>query len=181
MLLAPGQPGLACPHFAEQGRISISFDPYCISWVNPYNDETGFRIVWEYINSGEIFVYEVGPGVTELFPPEEHAPRMGESREQCMRRKDFTLTIIALRPGGENRIDQVGMIAECFLPDLPTATPSLHTLPATPMMTPKPLALRGGGLAHDWERGEVAKYPEQLMANCVRTAPTKSTKPTFVG
>jgi hypothetical protein len=131
MLLAPGQPGLACPRFAEQGRISISIDPSCISWVDPYEDETGFRIVWEYINSGEIFVYEVGPGVTELFPAEEHAPRLGESREQCMRRKDFTLTVIALRPGlpgGDKLIDQVAMIAECFLPELPTATPSLQAL-----------------------------------------------------
>jgi hypothetical protein len=86
---------------------------FCAVWVDSFNDEVGFRVVLEYPNSGEVFVYEVGPNVTQLIVPALHIPRPTESDEQCRARKDFRLSVSALLPGSESEIGNTGGQSEC--------------------------------------------------------------------
>lgn len=99
--------------------------PFCIVWRDEFDDEQGFRVHLDYDQSGERFIYEVGPNVGQLLVPEEDAPRLTESLDQCRRRNAFAVQVVALRPDGEWPVGSLAANIECGSfegPSLPTAT-----------------------------------------------------------
>jgi WD40 repeat protein len=88
---------------------------FCITWTDSLSDERGFRVLLEYLRSGERFSYEVGPNTEVFAVPPADAPPLDASGEQCMARKDFMITVIALRPDGETPLDSMASEGECWL------------------------------------------------------------------
>lgn len=112
------------PEDIQATKIGITGPSFCIVWLDSFNDELGYRVTLEYDRSGERFVYEVEPNVTQLLIPDADAPRPNESQEQCMLRyNSFAVTVIALRPNGESLVNGMAANMECDLRTLPTATP----------------------------------------------------------
>ena len=85
------------------------------------------RIILEFIvnppDRGETFVYEVGPNVTQLIVPKEHSPFPDESPEWCVRRNNYDITVIAVRPDFKRTVDQIAANADC-IPEDPIVTES---------------------------------------------------------
>ena len=105
---------------------------FCITWVDPENWETRFLIILEYFvnppNRGEIFVgetfvYEVGPDVTQMIVPKEHSPFPDESPEWCLRRNNYDITVIAVRPDFKRTVDKIATNVDC-IPEDPIVTKS---------------------------------------------------------
>lgn len=99
--------------------------PFCIVWRDEFEDEQGFRIHLDYSPSGERFVYEVGPNVTQLIVAEANAPRLTESFEQCRQRNAYVIQVVALRPDTDWRVGSMAANIECGSVEgtlLPTAT-----------------------------------------------------------
>lgn len=121
-----------CAVSSSRQRVSVTFRPaFCITWVDEYDDERGFRIILVYRNSDERFTYQLGPNTTQFIVPRSDAPRLNESREQCFRRKDFTVEIIALQSDGNQRVGGMAAEIECA-PNLPTATPDARNCHHSP-------------------------------------------------
>ena len=124
----PSQP--ACETFPGGFRVAAVWmgTDFCITWVDPENRETSFRIILEYFvnppDRGEIFVYEVGPDVTQLIVPKEHSPAPDESPEWCLRRNNYDITVIAVRPDFKRTVDQIAVNADCIPEDLIIVTES---------------------------------------------------------
>jgi hypothetical protein len=70
---------------------------FCIQWRDSFADEQQFLITLKYLNSGEEFRYSALPNTTQIRVPVSDAPSRA-TFEQCMRRKDFTLRVEAIRP-----------------------------------------------------------------------------------
>ena len=109
---------------------------FCIEWLDLFENEIGFRIILKYDNTlgpngtGEIFIYEVGPNSIQLIVPHEHAPRLGESQDQCNTRKSYSMQVIALGPDGRFLwSEQMAKEVDCHPFTLPTST---ITITATP-------------------------------------------------
>jgi hypothetical protein len=75
-----------------------------------------------YENAGEIFVYEVEPNTTHLIVPLAHAPRLDESREQCLTHNFFVVDVIVLLPDINRLVGGLAANVECPASNLPTAT-----------------------------------------------------------
>lgn len=103
-------------------EVDILAAPFCIVWIDKFTDETGFQIVLEYPQSGEQFVYETEANVTQFLVPQADAPRLAESQEQCLKRKDWQVKVAALRPGGLHPFAETAVTIECNPTLLPTAT-----------------------------------------------------------
>lgn len=134
LLLTPNPNEPECPHPPDlkETEVDISGVPFCIVWVDKFDDESGFHIVLQYDRSGEHFVYVVGPDMTQLVVPEADAPRLNESLEQCLQRKDWQITVIALRSGSEYPFGGMAATVECGSANrdvLPTATPIMTQTP----------------------------------------------------
>ncbi|HJR80805.1 MAG TPA: hypothetical protein VJ821_12080 [Anaerolineales bacterium] len=87
---------------------------FCVVWVDNFQNETGFQIDLSYLDSGEIFVYEVGPDVTQVLVPEEHRPT--DSQGNCIRtRQVFDANVIALLDSGNVQVGSIGGQGECWI------------------------------------------------------------------
>lgn len=126
----PNEPPCPRPDDLAEKEVDVSGEPFCIVWIDPFADETGFQVILEYFQGDqptERFVYEVAPNITELIVPDADTPRLGESVEQCMRRHSWGIRIVALRQQIEWPFAGMGMNVECGSFDstpLPTATAS---------------------------------------------------------
>lgn len=122
---SPNEPECARPDDLSDLGINVSVEPFCVVWVDKFEDEVGFQIILDYAQSDEHFIYESEPNITQLIVPFSDAPRLNESREQCLGRKDWQIQVIALRPSAEYPVGSTAVNLECGAPDnLPTATPS---------------------------------------------------------
>lgn len=122
----PDEPVCSRPSDLEETEVNVLVEPFCIVWVDKFDDEAGFRILLEYAQSGERFIYEVEPDTTQLVVPKIDAPRLSESLEQCQRRKDWQISVIALRSGSQHPFGGMAVTIECGGMNgggLPTATP----------------------------------------------------------
>jgi hypothetical protein len=107
------------------GEIAAIYYPFCIFWADTFEDEDGFELVLEYADVEKLyesFVFQTGPDATSLLIPEEFAPRLDESRGQCLRGKSFVLKLYALHEDEKTYITEMAQESECKLHDLPTAT-----------------------------------------------------------
>ena len=96
------------PNGAAQGDATKGF---CIVWSNDFPDELGFRVQVRYGGRGETFSHTVGPDEHDfVFPPEEAPVHKGP---QCDDRKDWTVTVYVVRPGGETPIGGGATASEC--------------------------------------------------------------------
>jgi hypothetical protein len=121
----PDEPECERDESSQDLRVDLSGIPEtCVVWLDEFEDETGFLIVLKYWSSGEIFVYEAGPDITQLVVPYVHAPRLDESQEQFLRRHDIQISVIALRPNSKtSNVGDMGLIVDNpDLRKLPTAT-----------------------------------------------------------
>lgn len=128
----PNEPECPRPSDLEETEVDISGVLFCIVWVDKFDDESSFQIVLQYDRSGEHFIYVVRPDITQLVVPETDAPRLNESLEQCLRRKDWQITVIALRSGSEYPFAGMAATVECGSVNgdvLPTATPTMTPTP----------------------------------------------------
>src|SRR5687768_11248760 len=94
----------------------VGVPSFCIVWADNFQNETGFRTTLSYLNSGEIFVYEVEPNVTQVLVPEEHRPTTAGSQEECIRsRQVFEVKVIALINSESIEVGGVGGQGECWM------------------------------------------------------------------
>jgi hypothetical protein len=118
----PDAPECPRPEDLPDTGVNISWPPFCIVWIDKFDDEMGYRIRLNYFQSGEHFIYEImGADIVQFVVPEADAPRLDESLEQCRRRKDIELFVTAIRPGGDWSVDAMALTTHCPL-SLPTAT-----------------------------------------------------------
>jgi hypothetical protein len=116
------------PDRLQSFKVAVVGNPsFCVVWVDRFENEVGFRVVFEYLNSDEVFVYELGSNATQLVMPNHHVPRPAESREQCIARKDFTVQVSALLPNVAVDIGTTSGQSECNFVVLPTATSATLT------------------------------------------------------
>jgi len=109
-----GEEAAGCPAIEPAAEPTVDvLSPFCVVWLDEFDDERGFRVHLDYTSSGERFVYEVGPNVTRLAVPEEDTPRLTESAEQCRRRNAYTVQVVALRPDVAWRVGSIAANIEC--------------------------------------------------------------------
>jgi hypothetical protein len=101
---------------------------FCITWEDSIYGITSYLIILEYIvnppDRGETFVYEVGPDVTQLIVPKEHSPFPDESPEWCLRRNNYDITVIAIRPDFRRTVGNIAVNVDCIPEDLIIVTES---------------------------------------------------------
>jgi hypothetical protein len=93
----------------------VGVPSFCIVWMDNFQNETRFRITLTYLNSGEVFVYEVGSDVTQLLVPQKHTPTTAGSQEECIRRQVFEVNVIALLNSGNAEVGGTAGQGECWL------------------------------------------------------------------
>ena len=119
----PNIPECVRPETLPETEVDVVGPSFCVVWLDEFDDERGFRVHLNYFQSGERFVYEVGPDMTQLIVPDSDAPRLNESLEQCLRRNNYEVTVVALRPDTDSLVSGIGVGIECVQdPSLPTAT-----------------------------------------------------------
>jgi hypothetical protein len=132
---APASDASACASSpeGEKGTVGVARgQSFCITWADTFDDERGFRVQLEYLRSGERFSYEVGPDTAAFAVPTADAPPADASGEQCMARKDFMVTVIALRPGGELPVNSMAGEGECRQTPPDEPEPSVMMVPMAP-------------------------------------------------
>jgi hypothetical protein len=87
--------------------------PFCVVWHDTFGDETGFRVEIDYSPSGERFSYTVPANSIEFHFPEEARPYYGRPMEGCLPRQAFTVSVLALRPFGDDPVGGMTRISEC--------------------------------------------------------------------
>lgn len=118
----PDSPECPRPEDLQDTEVNISGPPFCIVWIDKFDDELGYRISLKYFQSGEHFIYEIlGSDIVQFIVPVADAPRLDESLEQCRRRKDIEIFFTAIRPGGDWLVGGTALETHCPL-SLPTAT-----------------------------------------------------------
>lgn len=157
----------------EETKINAIGSPFCIVWLDEFDDEQGFQIHLTYFHSGERFIFEVKPNITQLVIPENQAPRLTESLEQCMSRNSFMIEVVAYWPDKESSVGSFGMDIECGGPGetpLPTATiiaPTLIAAEAVLTVTPSIFVSNGDSgqpsLSGDGQRIVFLSYADNLV------------------
>jgi hypothetical protein len=94
-------------------RLSSAAGNPCIFWEDTPN-EVGYRIELTYTRISQVFAYVIPRDSSVFNVPFEAAPRLTESTETCLARKDVDLLVFALTDGGgESLIGSRSIIAEC--------------------------------------------------------------------
>lgn len=101
------------PETLPDTEVDVSGLPFCIVWVDPFDDETGYQVHLDYFHSGERFVYEVGPDTVQLVVPAADAPRLEESFEQCRNRQELIVAVVALRDSIRWPVNSMTLQSEC--------------------------------------------------------------------
>lgn len=83
-------------------------------------------MIFEYADVDKVYkivVFQTRENLTSLLIPQEFAPHLAESREQCLRRKSFILELYAIFEDRKPYVTEMAFEGECNLSILPTATP----------------------------------------------------------
>lgn len=81
------------PEVPRKAGIGYELAPFCIFWNPGIASPDGFRVVIKYLNSGEMFVYDIPATATALIPRDEHAPRLDLD---CGKRHVFQIELRSL-------------------------------------------------------------------------------------
>lgn len=95
--------------------LGVGWEPFCVTWLDRFSDETGFVVRLAYLGSGETFEHAVGPNVSEfVFPPVE-APfgAPGAPPTLCVDRGAVELTLSAVRAGKTELFDAALLQGHC--------------------------------------------------------------------
>jgi hypothetical protein len=92
----------------EQGDATKGF---CVVWANEYPDELGFRVAVAYGEGGDAFSHVVAADEHDFVFPADEAPVL--TGPQCTKRWRFTITVVVVRPSGEEPVGAVATVAEC--------------------------------------------------------------------
>lgn len=87
---------------------------FCVVWANEYPDESGFRVSVRYHEGGEQFQHTIPPDEHDFVFPAAEAPIL--SGPECTARRSYTIEVFVIRPGGDEPVGAVGVIAECGPP-----------------------------------------------------------------
>lgn len=113
----PQAAGAACDAPAETGdrlRLSGLGVAPCLAWDDTYVGELWFRVEITYYRIGTAFAYLVPPDTESFAVPSDAAPRLDESQEICLERKDVTISVVAVFPDGPERgVGARSIVAEC--------------------------------------------------------------------
>jgi hypothetical protein len=94
-------------------RLSSEPGEPCIFWEHT-ETEVGFRVELTYTRMSQVFAYVIPRDSTVFKVPFEAAPRLDESTETCLERKDVDLQVFALADGGgESLVGSRSIIGEC--------------------------------------------------------------------
>jgi hypothetical protein len=85
------------------GASRTSMRTVCITWGDRLPDETGFKIVLGYPNSGEKFEYTAPANTVEFIPPAADTEGIG-AFIPARNRKDWDLRVFAITPRGEELV-----------------------------------------------------------------------------
>lgn len=99
------------PEVPRKAGIGFELAPFCIFWNAGIASPGGFRVVIKYLNSGEMFVYDVPATATALIPRAEHAPRLDVD---CGKRHVFQLELHSLSDA--RFLDATTSTVECGSP-----------------------------------------------------------------
>jgi hypothetical protein len=101
----------------EETVVDVTFPPFCIIWIDRYEDEIGFQIQLDYPNEFKQFVFDVTENTTQLIIPEELSPQSHESFDECLLRKDFILSVFRQESNKKTRIGGMAVNLECNIAD----------------------------------------------------------------
>lgn len=110
------QPDIKCSHPNELDRFKVMVvnnPSFCIVWVDEFQNETGFLVTINYLNSKETFVFEAKPNITQLLIPQEYSPTSTLSHEDCLKRQVFNASVVALINAGNIEIGGTAGQGEC--------------------------------------------------------------------
>ena len=112
--VSPGVADCAAPGPIDGLAITGIAKTACLSWIDRYRDETGFRVEVTYPLMDLVYVYFVRAGTETFRLPLEAAPRLSESVEVCKMRKDFTISVVATFSGkADGPVGAQSFVAEC--------------------------------------------------------------------
>jgi len=102
-------PGACVP--VSPRSLGVGWEPFCVTWLDRFSDETGFVIRLTYYGSGETFEHTVGPNATEfVFPPAE-GPFGGA--QSCGSRGAFDVALSVVRAGKVEEFDRIFRQGHC--------------------------------------------------------------------
>lgn len=102
-------PGACAP--VSPGSLGLGWEPFCVTWLDRFSDETGFVIRLTYYGSGETLEHTVGPNAAEfVFPPAE-GPFGGAP--SCGSRGAFELALSVVRAGKAELFDATLLQGHC--------------------------------------------------------------------
>lgn len=97
------------------GSLGFGYDPFCVTWLDLFSDETEFVIRLTYDASLETFEHTVGPNITEfVFPPAE-APfgAPGAPPGFCVRRGAIEVALSVVKAGKAEEFDRTLVQGHC--------------------------------------------------------------------
>lgn len=110
-------PTVCPPGIGREGRLQRTTDGngrLCLSWPGRVGDEAAYRVEITYIRIRRVFAYLLPGGATAFLVPDEAEPRLSESSERCLERKDVSVSLIALaRDGSALGGDSFSIVGEC--------------------------------------------------------------------
>ena len=115
---SPGDSPTDCPPGAgREGRLQSTTGAngrLCLSWPGRPADEAAYRVEITYGRIGRVFAYLLPGSASAFLVPAEAEPRLSESVEKCLERKDVSVSLIALaRDGSALGGDSFSIVGEC--------------------------------------------------------------------
>ncbi len=77
--------------------IALGRNPFCAVWNDVSDREDGYRIKLRYIPGEEVFIFDVGPNITEVVFPDEALP--GLDRPEFCDRREWVEVSLSVRRG----------------------------------------------------------------------------------
>ena len=115
---SPGDSPTVCPPgIGREGRLQRTTGGngrLCLSWPGRPADEAAYRVEITYGRISRVFAYLLPGSATAFLVPAEAGPRLSESVERCLERKDVSVSLIALAlDGSALGGDSFSIVAEC--------------------------------------------------------------------
>ncbi|MFQ5380404.1 MAG: hypothetical protein ACE5EF_02105, partial [Dehalococcoidia bacterium] len=85
----------------------------CLQWEDRWRAETGFEVHLSYPREPLERTYALPPDSSDFVIPFEDQPRLDESLELCLRRKDYVLAVTVLLPDSPEAVGEVAVVVEC--------------------------------------------------------------------
>ena len=93
-------------------QLRFGAQPFCATWRDAFQDESGFKLVLRYPSAGIKFEHAVGPNQSSFVFPDGEAPG-ASGAGQCEQRSTFVIELSVIRGGLETPYDAITFQTEC--------------------------------------------------------------------